>query len=518
MGGRMSNDPGNEEETGRASSYRIKALLSVILVLAAGLRLYGVEKECPWYDEITSLRYLQASNPIQYALSVQAENPVSTPVYFQLEYFWACIFGPSVPLLRVVSVVLGTAGIFVVYLLAARLFSPLAGLLAALFLALNGFHRYYSMELRPYILVLALAGLSGYAFLLAIETRKKRFWAASLACNLLMVWTHVFSGLFFLPQGLILLGRLRHHRLWFVLWGMANGFFLLTALLWIKLLDRGAIFAAASWMPKPSLLGFDGQSALGFYAACAGEQNAAQHPPGWSLAGPALWVLVFLALVAGVIALWRAPKPAGADTCLGPREKLLFLLVWLLAPPTILFVLSYLWVPCFVYRYLFYCLLPFWILVGGGLAAVRNLWFRASGVLTLCVLMCVQALPILGVPQRPDWQTPARLIQQCAGNGTPVLAVGFADTYCLRYFLGSRFQVEQSESVSDMADRAASLTLDHAMVFALLRDNWTNEDRARFESALTARKAGYQTTCIPSARTMYLYRFSGKPAQGQSGP
>ena len=508
-------DAGKDAKAGFAADYWVKALLAAILILAAGLRLYGVEKECPWYDEITSLRYLQAPGPVQYIQSVQMENPVATPAYYLLQYLWAHLIDDSVVSLRLLSIAMGTVSILVIYLLAARIFNPLAGLLAALFLAVNNLHRLYSLELRGYILIFLLAALSGYAFLLAVETRQKRFWAVSLLCNLLMVWTHIFSVFFFVSQGLVLLGRIRQYRWRFVLWGVLNGLFLISALLWIKLLDPGTVLAAASWIPKPQFLGKGGAGVWGFILSCAGSQRVAVFAPHLGMAEFLLAAVVCLALIAGGGALLRMPGSADLRAGLSPREKLLFLVVWLLAPPVILFVLSYLWVPCFVNRYAFYCLIPFCILAAGGMARLRSRWLCASAILALFTLMSFQTLPLLRVPCRTDWGATASLVQRRAGQGAPVLALDPADIYTLDYYLGPEFQVERSPSVEDMAERAASLAADRPVIFAVLRDNGTRQDRAQFERALAARNVGCKFRCIPSAWPIYLYDIAATSAQGQ---
>ncbi|MBU0508154.1 glycosyltransferase family 39 protein [bacterium] len=166
--------------------------LTVILILAAGVRLWGLADESLWVDEgFTADR---ASSSL---LALMAELTVETQgvAYYLAEWVWCHVFGTSEFALRFPSVVYGTLAVFALYLLGGRLFSPTAGLLSALLLALNPFALFYSQDARPYALFLFSAIASLYFFLLFLELwTKGRLWGY-LIFTVLTLYTHAFGPL-----------------------------------------------------------------------------------------------------------------------------------------------------------------------------------------------------------------------------------------------------------------------------------------------------------------------------------
>jgi hypothetical protein len=86
---------------------------------------------------------------------------ISTLYYF-LEKLWCAAAGTGEWAVRFPSAVYGVAAVLGTFLLARALFSPVVGLYAALFMAVNPFAVYYSQEARPYALFLAAAVFSVY--------------------------------------------------------------------------------------------------------------------------------------------------------------------------------------------------------------------------------------------------------------------------------------------------------------------------------------------------------------------
>jgi hypothetical protein len=74
-------------------------------------------------------------------------------------------------------------------------------------------------------------------------------------------------------------------------------------------------------------------------------------------------------------------------------------------------VASYVWRPCFVYRYVLYSSLPLSILLGGAFPAMRARSAKVclGGLLALCALH--QAAAVTAGPFRPDWQSVSRYLE-----------------------------------------------------------------------------------------------------------
>lgn len=146
---------------------REHAAIFVVLAAALILRLYHLGFRDFWYDEVASFYYSQ--HPL---------NNWNPPLYWILLHFWIKVFGASEFSLRFPSLLFSLISVFLVYLLGKRLFSPRAGIYAAVFMAFSPFHIQYAQEARPYSLSLYLGILSTYMLFMALTERKERFWLA----------------------------------------------------------------------------------------------------------------------------------------------------------------------------------------------------------------------------------------------------------------------------------------------------------------------------------------------------
>ncbi|HEO72436.1 MAG TPA: hypothetical protein ENN80_14345, partial [Candidatus Hydrogenedentes bacterium] len=106
-----------ESDTTRDDAGAARLVVGLIVVLGIMLRLLGIARESPWYDEVLSLRALQADTLGAYWEQLAKEDPAATlaPVYFTLEYLWAALVGADVLSVRLLSVALGTLMIPLLY-------------------------------------------------------------------------------------------------------------------------------------------------------------------------------------------------------------------------------------------------------------------------------------------------------------------------------------------------------------------------------------------------------------------
>ena len=150
-----------------------KLKLLIILVTALILRLVSVNQSF-WLDEATSgltvrnLSYSQIINDF-------SPGDFHPPLYYLTLKFWSGIFGDSEIGLRSLSLIFGLASVYLTFLV-GNLFSKKAGLLAALFMAVNGLHIYYSQEARMYSMSVFLVLLLIYLFIRMIQSERKKYW------------------------------------------------------------------------------------------------------------------------------------------------------------------------------------------------------------------------------------------------------------------------------------------------------------------------------------------------------
>jgi mannosyltransferase len=148
-----------------ASLQKTLGVLAVIL-LAFGLRFHNLGIQSLWNDEGSS--YVQATRSFA-DIAANAARDIHPPGYYWLLSGWRIFTGDTEFALRSLSAFTSLLTVAFTYALGRRLFSPLAGLFAALFVALNTFSIYYAQEARMYALLAlwsvmgmwALAGVLG---------------------------------------------------------------------------------------------------------------------------------------------------------------------------------------------------------------------------------------------------------------------------------------------------------------------------------------------------------------------
>ena len=160
--------------------------LALVVLLALALRLIDLDKSF-WYDEVAM--YRDASVPFL-AILRERTYPLCYLIFHALLQI-----GDGEALLRIPNVVEGVLGVVAIYFVARALKGRVAGLTAALLLAVNPFHLQHSQDARFYAL-LALTGLIA-AWLLhrALARGGVTYWVGFTLSASLGLATHTF----FLP-------------------------------------------------------------------------------------------------------------------------------------------------------------------------------------------------------------------------------------------------------------------------------------------------------------------------------
>jgi mannosyltransferase len=135
------------------------ALLGVLL-LAGALRLYGLEIQSLWVDELASVRYSDPEDPAR--IISLSRTDVHPPGYYLPLGFARDLLGDAEWALRLPSAVAGVLAVLAVYLLGRRLYSEREGLIAALFTAVLLAPVHYAQEARSYSLLLLFSVLAAY--------------------------------------------------------------------------------------------------------------------------------------------------------------------------------------------------------------------------------------------------------------------------------------------------------------------------------------------------------------------
>jgi 4-amino-4-deoxy-L-arabinose transferase-like glycosyltransferase len=138
-------------------------LVVILTVVGAGLRLFLLDGKGMWLDETFSvwLARQNTADMLNWVVKVD-QHP---PLYYLLLHGWVALNGSTPYFARMLSALLGAATIPVIYLAGRRMSGVVAGLAAAILLAVSPFSIRYAQETRMYTLLAFNAAVAIYALL-----------------------------------------------------------------------------------------------------------------------------------------------------------------------------------------------------------------------------------------------------------------------------------------------------------------------------------------------------------------
>ena len=231
------------DRTGQLSSRSFALGLLIVLVVAAGVRLYGLGEPDFWLDELHSMansaaRRVEFETPIlgtvlEFSSGATELTGKSTwssvwrgmrddshpPTYFLLLQSWRRLVGDGEFAVRLLATLFSVLSLVPVALMLRAFGLPRQGLAAAAFLAVAFTHIRYAQDNRPYSLAMLLLGISFWTFArgyvgwdrctgdrppanrlaggLPAACRRRERWAWATLYGLasyLAVMTHYFTG------------------------------------------------------------------------------------------------------------------------------------------------------------------------------------------------------------------------------------------------------------------------------------------------------------------------------------
>ena len=182
-----------------------------ITLAAALIRFSTLDHQSFDHDEaVTAIRVLQSNLGV--ALSVVAELERSPPLYYLIAWPWSKLFGTGEVSCRSLSALFGTLTVPAAYLAAREFASRRAGVIAALFVALNPLLIWYSQEARSYALFVLFSAWGLYFFARALRDPTPRnlgLWAGTSA---LALCSHYFAVFPVAAEGLWLIAAIPNRR------------------------------------------------------------------------------------------------------------------------------------------------------------------------------------------------------------------------------------------------------------------------------------------------------------------
>lgn len=168
-------------------------LLIIILLISFILRVYRLDYQSLWVDEIFTYIASKPTNSFAEIYQIIKSDGPHPPLYYYLVKITFHILGYTSFSLRFLSVVLGVLGIFAIYLLGKIINGKKLGLIIATLLCFNPFHIEYSQEGRMYSLLILVTILSFYYLIKYLQNRNTKSFIFYCLFSFLMIYTHLYG-------------------------------------------------------------------------------------------------------------------------------------------------------------------------------------------------------------------------------------------------------------------------------------------------------------------------------------
>jgi uncharacterized membrane protein len=184
------------------------AKVIAILVLAFAVRLLGIASRPIWYDEAFSILFAEKGLNAMLigtltTLSGNAaeEHPLG---YYTLLWLWMKLFGESLVVTRLLSILAGLISVYLVYLIGLGMLSDARTARSGmLFAAVAPFQVHYAQEVRMYSFLGLWLLLATYAYQRGSRTRDWKWWGLFSISAALAQYTHNLAAFYLVPLALL---------------------------------------------------------------------------------------------------------------------------------------------------------------------------------------------------------------------------------------------------------------------------------------------------------------------------
>lgn len=225
--------------------------LALLVVLGLAMRLYHLDFQSLWLDELYSI--VPVSPDSDLASIIENCTRDQPPFYFFCLHFFLKLVGYTAYNGRLLSVIFGVLGIISIYFLGSAIVSNRAGLFASFLTSINYFHIHYSQELRFYSLLFLLSALSYLFMIITLRKSTAKNFIFYIIFSCALMYTHYFGILILVVQGItILIAGIynRFPRKFFYTWGFVYLILILSFVPWLSVL-LGDLMILTYWVPTP---------------------------------------------------------------------------------------------------------------------------------------------------------------------------------------------------------------------------------------------------------------------------
>jgi uncharacterized membrane protein len=370
---------------------RLRLLWSItlLLIVAAALRIIRINEQGFWFDELFSVYFARFDLGLMYK-GIALEG-TKLPLYYTLIHF---LLPPNnIELtLRLISAAFGLLCIPVTFVVVRALLNESIAWWTALLLTVDPFYVHYSREARPYTLLLLAALVAMLAFANLIRRNNRQWWIVLVVAHMGLFITNLFALFIPFVQFLYIVFNLKRASRLLIPWMVANAIAIIPLAVWYGYMfvaREGQLRLAASWFPltTPADLFYTFWNfTLGFL--------------------PDLTLPLAVMLIA-LIALTVLGIRYGNQF---PRHRFSLFLLWI--TPVLFVWLIGLRRPLYGDRYLIVAVPPLLTLIAAGLLSLDSILLRRLAQVAVVIAMLWGTWQIYDNPEnhREEWREAAQLI------------------------------------------------------------------------------------------------------------
>jgi mannosyltransferase len=417
------------DDTFSMTSLQWRLAVVVELVLGATLGSLFLDTHGLFLDESVSATL--ATAPWHRFANVVTHREANMALYYLLLRGWV-VFGHSEIALRSLSVIIAVGALWMVIVLARRLFGRRAALVAGLLFAVNPLFVQFAQDARGYSLALLFVSASCYFFVRGVhqDDPPPRFcWTAFTLVTALAAYCNFWAALVPVGEALSLAflppGRIPWRRIW------SSAIALVVLLVPLALLIESTDSAGVNWA--------SGSSAGRLFTHI---RSAVPH-----VVLDAAVLVVVVVVVGGIVVARRRPQ---IGAVFGRQWPLFFTLCWLVVPVGAVVLLSLVDKPLLVIRYLMVSLPAAVLLAAVAVDRLASLARRGARIMAGALLVILVAASAVGVAQwysqgGPDDFRPAvALIADRAQPGDGILIFAPYERIPVEWYMADKPATERT--------------------------------------------------------------------------
>lgn len=392
-------------------------LAAIVLFLAILLRVWSINKESFWADEGWSMMLSKGQTLSEITITMADDQ--HPPLYFVILHYWNALLGNSELTSRLLSAYWSLLGVALAYRFGREAFrSPLAGLLAALILALADNDIMMAQETRHYTQMTALALLSGLFYLRYAQRPTRGSGIGWFAASVALMYTHYLGAFILVTQFL-------------------HSLFLITP--FRRKVDHviRLVLIGLAWLPWAFV--FLNQSAVRYTRPIIYLNSIPNTPETFvtirtDLFGAQFALMFSLMLLGLLYVTYQAGKP---QIRWRPLRPAMYLFLWFILPIFVIVAVNTK-LQILTPRNFLLITPPIAILIGHGLS---NLESTARRFL-IVVILFFGLTTVDSYFVKPPWRQVAQDVLDYRLNDEPVLMDVWVDGFALRYHLGRDLNVD----------------------------------------------------------------------------